>query len=192
MGNNTYPASTAVQFVAIGRAQAKANKSKNVYVEDRLLYAADTIAKRPIGKHNPDLPDFVFESDLESAINADNDCPKGSLADAGDVLIDRAMENTRHSVRRRHAAQGLLPNQQIAGRDRRADVDDRLDLESLATRLPYRQREAVLRRANGEDDATIAAALKIQPAYVPVLVHRGAAAIKKMATKADRANPDTP
>ena len=60
------------------------------------------------------------------------------------------------------------------------NVDDRLDFASLAERAPRLQREVLQRRACGQDDHEIAAALKINEKYVPVLVHRGIKSMRSM------------
>ncbi len=184
MGENTYPASTAIRLVAVGRMQRRAEHAKNLFVEDRLLRATDAIVgRRRDDRNHPDLPDRIAERDIASAVEATERDADGlvlRLVVAGENLIARAIENTRRTVRRRHDVHCAMPPHELSGRERRTEADDWLDFASLAQHAPRFQREALLRRARGQDDQEIAAALKIKEKYVPVLVHRGIASMRSM------------
>jgi len=199
MGDNTYPASVAVLFVAIGRLQRRASRAKTLFVEDRLVCAADAaLLGRLSHRPYPDLPERIAESDMSLAVVAvkgEAAGPVALLVVAGEDLIGRAIANTRRTVRRRHdlhcamPLDGLndlhcaMPLEGLRDRERRAEVDGRLDFEELVQRVSRLHKEVLLRRAQGQDDREIAAALNLQHKHVPVLVHRAIISLRKMLAK---------
>jgi len=188
MGDNTYPASVAILFIAIGRSQRQAGRAKTLFVEDRLMRAADVVLlHRQENRHYPDLPERITESDISLAVLKGKGEATGLvalLASAGDALIARAIANTRRTVRRRHDLQCALPPQGLTDQKCRAEVDNRLDFEELVQRASLLHKEVLRRRAQGHDDRAIAAALDLQHKHVPVLVHRAIISLRKMLAKA--------
>jgi len=187
MGDNTYPASVAIQLIAIGRLQRQASRAKTLFGEDRLMRAADVgLLPRRGNRQYPDLPERIAERDVSLAVLAVKGEAAGLVAllvRAGEDLIARAIANTRRTVRRRHDMHCALPPEGLGDWQYRAEVDDRLDFEELVQRASRLHKEVLLRRARGQDDREIAAALKLQHKYVPVLVHRAIISLRKMLAK---------
>jgi hypothetical protein len=187
MGDNTYPASDAILFVAIGRLQRQASRARGLYREDLLLRAADAaLLRRLDNRPYPDVLKRVAEADILLAADAVKDEAAGAVAplvSAGEDMIARAMGNTRRTVRRRHDLHCPMPPEELQARDRAAETDDWLDFKSLAQRAPRLYKEVLLRRARGQGDREIAAAMKLQQKYVPVLVHRAIISVRKMMAK---------
>jgi FixJ family two-component response regulator len=187
MGDNTYPASVAILFIAIGRLQRKAHRAKTLFVEDRLMRAADAALIQDRGNgHYPDLPERIAEREVSLAVSTTKGEAAGLVAllvRAGEDLIARAIANTRRTVRRRYDMQCALPPEGLRDRECRADVDDRLDFEELVQRVSRLHKEVLLRRARGENDREIAAALKLHHKHVPVLVHRAIISLRRILAK---------
>ena len=106
-------------------AQRKASHAKNLFIEDRLLRATDVVVRRRReDRYDPDLPDRIDECDIAAAVEGTEDEADGlvrQLMVASENLITRAIENTRRTVRRRHAVHCAMPPQELAAPDRRAE-----------------------------------------------------------------------
>jgi hypothetical protein len=188
MGVNTYPTSVAIQLVAIGRLQHQADSAKNLFLEDRRIRAADSILRKMASAcSNQDrLPRSISVQQIASAITEADppaDSPIAALQTAADALLRKAISNIRRTVWRRHAKQRPLPIHGLASPDRTREIDKRMDIVTLANRASPTHREVLLRRAAGQDDKHIAAAMHLQPKHIPVLVHRAVRHLRLLAPK---------